>query len=79
MLRWALVFLVISVAAGALQFTQFIGVPVLALETSMLLSLGFLIPFIAFLVFGLLAFGSPASDSNNDPVMNGIKVLLGWR
>ncbi|OFW16883.1 MAG: hypothetical protein A3H27_10190 [Acidobacteria bacterium RIFCSPLOWO2_02_FULL_59_13] len=79
MLRWALIFFAISVVAGALQFTQFTDGPVRAVETSLLLSLGFLISFIVFLVFGLLALGSRESDSNNHPITDGIKVVFGWR
>ncbi len=80
MLRWTLIFLVVSVVAGVLQFTQFTGVPLLPAEMSLLLSFGFLTPFIAFLVLGLLALGSPKLDSNNDPpFLDGLKALLGWR
>ena len=79
MLRWALIFFAISVVTGVLQFTQFTGIPVRDAETSLLLSLGFLIPFVVFLVFGLLALGSPELDSNNHPITDGIKVVFGWR
>ena len=79
MSRWALIFFAISVVAGVLQFTQFTGVSVRAAETSLLLSLGFLIPFIVFVIFGLLALGSAESDSYNHPITDGIKVVLGWR
>ena len=78
LLRWALIFFAISVVAGVLQFTQFIGVPDRAAEISVLLSLGFLIPFMVFIVLGLLALGSPELDSNKRPIVNGIKVFLGW-
>lgn len=79
MLRLTLISFAISVVAGVLQFTQFTGDPVRAAETSLLLSLGFLISFIVFLVFGLLALGSAESDSNSDPITDGIMVVFGWR
>ena len=79
MLKWALIFFAISVLAGVLQFTQFSGVPVRETEISSLLSLGFLIPFVAFLVFGLLALGNPEFDSNDHPIVDRIKVVFGWR
>lgn len=79
MLKWASFFFVISIVAGILQFTQFSGVPVRETDISMLLSIGFLIPFVAFLVFGLLALGSPEFDSNDHPIVDRIKVVFGWR
>jgi uncharacterized membrane protein YtjA (UPF0391 family) len=82
MLRWALIFFAISVVAAVLQFTQFTqfaGVPVGAVEFSMLLSLAFLISFIAFLVFGLFALAGPESDSDKHLIARSIKALFGWR
>ena len=79
MLKWALIFFAISVVAGVLQFTQFSGVPVRETEISMLLSLGFVISFVAFLVFGLLALGGPELDSTDHPIVDGIKAVFGWR
>ena len=79
MLKWALIFFAISVVAGVLQFTQFSGIPAREAEISLLLSLGFLTSFVAFLVFGLLALGSPELDSKDHPIVDGIKVVLGWR
>ena len=79
MLKWALIFFAISVLAGVLQFTQFSGVPVRETEISSLLSLGFVISFVAFLVFGLLALGGQESDSKDRPIVDGIRVVFGWR
>jgi uncharacterized membrane protein YtjA (UPF0391 family) len=79
MLKWALIFFAISVLAGVLQFTQFSGVPVRETEISSLLCLGFVISFVAFLVFGLFALGGQESDSKDHPIVDGIKVVFGWR
>ena len=79
MLKWALIFFAISVVAGVLQFAQFSSVPVSETEISMLLSLGFVISSVAFLVFGLLALGGPELDSKDHPVVDVIKVVFGWR
>jgi len=79
MLKWALIFFAISVVAGVLQFTQSSSVPVSETEISMLLSLGFVISSVAFLVFGLLALGGPELDSKDHPVVDVIKVVFGWR
>ena len=79
MLRWALIFFAISVVAGVFQFTQFTGGPVRSAEISLLLSFAFLIPFIASLVFGLLALGNPEAHENKHPIANGIKIVFGWR
>ena len=79
MLKWALIFFAISVVAGVLQFTQFSGVPVRETEISMVLPLGFVISFVVFMVFGLLALGGPEFDSKDHPIVDGIRVVFGWR
>jgi uncharacterized membrane protein YtjA (UPF0391 family) len=79
MLRWSLFFFTISVVAGVLQSAQFIDGPEHATEIAVLHSLAFLIAYILFLVFGLLALGSPESNSNGQSIMNRIRVLSGWR
>lgn len=72
LLRWALIYFSISAVAGILQVTD---VSVRTAELSTLLSVAFLIPFIAFVVFELLALGSPESDSNTPP--DGIRTVFG--
>jgi hypothetical protein len=79
MLRWTLFFLALTVVTGISQFAQFNGDPFRAAEASLLQSLAFLIPFIAFLSFGLLGLGSADLAHDKHPFMDRLRLISGWR
>ena len=79
MLRWTLLFLALTVVAGVSQFAQFTGDPFRAADASLLRSLAFLIPFIAFLCFGLLALGSADLARDRHPIIDTLRLISGWR
>ena len=79
MLRCAMTFLAISIMVGIFQFTQFSGIYIPETGIAVLLSLGFLLPFLLFVIFGLLALGGTESESDDDPLVVGVRHFSGWQ